>query len=133
SRYAALYDQKIVSRDQMEQFRANADAMAQTVAADKATIESVKATMGASQAAVENARVQLGFTSIPSPINGRTGNLTVKQGNIANANSQELVTINQVEPIYVTFAVPEAQLTAVKKHMATPKLPLPARPHADPH
>lgn len=131
-RYAQLFEQKIVSRDQAEQFRANADAMAQTVAADRAAIESVKATMGASRAAVENARVQLGFTSIPSPINGRTGNLTVKQGNIATANSQELVTINQVEPIYVTFAVPEAQLTAVKKYMAVGRLPVRARPQDDP-
>lgn len=131
-RYAQLFEQKIVSRDQMEQFRANADAMAQTVAADRATIESVKANMGASRAAVENANVQLGFTSIPSPIDGRTGNLTVKAGNIANANSQELVTINQVEPIYVTFAVPEAQLTAVKKYMAGGRLPVRARPQDDP-
>ena len=127
NRYSQLFEQKIVSKDQAEQFRANADAIAQTVMADKATIESVKASIGASRAAMENARVQLGFTSIRSPINGRTGNLTVKQGNIANANSQELVTINQVEPIYVTFAVPEAQLTAVKKYMAVGKLPVRTR------
>src|SRR6185436_3782002 len=73
------------------------------------------------------AKVQLGFTNIRSPITGRTGNLTVKQGNIANANSQELVTIVQVEPIYVAFAVPEAQLTAVKKYMAVGKLPVRVR------
>src|SRR6266568_3992963 len=127
NRYSQLFEQKIVSKDQAEQFRANADAIAQTVLADQATIESVKASIGASRAAMENARVQLGFTSIRSPINGRTGNLTVKQGNIANANSQELVTINQVEPIYVTFAVPEAQLTAVKKYMAVGKLPVRTR------
>jgi multidrug efflux system membrane fusion protein len=130
-RYAQLFDQKIVSKDQAEQFRANADAIAQTVQADKATIESVKASIGASRAAMENARVQLGFTTIRSPITGRTGNLTVKQGNIATANSQELVTIVQVEPIYVTFAVPEAQLTAVKKYMAVGKLPVRVRQQDD--
>jgi len=131
NRYAQLYEQKIVSRDQAEQFRANADAMAQTVAADKATIESVKASIGASRAAMENAKIQLGFTSIPAPITGRTGNLTVKQGNIANANSQELMTINQVEPIYVTFSVPEAQLTGIKRYMTLGKLPVRARPQDD--
>ena len=58
----------------------------------------------------ENAKVQLGFTTIYSPINGRTGNLTVKQGNVVTANNMDMMTINQVEPIYVTFSVPEAQL-----------------------
>jgi len=131
-RYAQFFEQKMVSRDQADQFKADTDAMAQSVAADRATIESVKATIGASQTAIENARIQLGFTEIPSPITGRTGNLTVKLGNIATANSQELVTINQVEPIYVTFAVPEAQLTAVKKYMAVGRLPVRARPQDDP-
>ena len=97
----------IISKDQAEQLRANADAIAQAVAADQAAIESAKAAIGASQAAVENAQVQLSYTTIRSPIDGRTGNLTVKQGNVVTANSMDLMTINQVEPIYVTFSVPE--------------------------
>ena len=120
--------QGIISRDQSEQLRANADAMAQAVAADKATIESAKAAIGASRAAAENARVQLSYTKIISPIDGRTGNLTVKQGNVVTANNLELVTINEVEPIYVTFAVPESQLPAIKRFMAQGKLPVRARP-----
>jgi membrane fusion protein, multidrug efflux system len=132
SRYQQLFEQKIISRDQAEQLRANADAISQGVAADRATIESAKASIGASRAAVENAQVQLGYTSIRSPIDGRTGNLTVKQGNVVMANSQELMTINQVEPIYVTFAVPESQLTAIKTYMAQTKLPVRAQPQDDP-
>ena len=131
TRYAQLFEQKVVSRDQMEQMRANADAIAQSVEADKATIASATAAIGASKAAVENARVQLGYTRIPSPIDGRTGNLTVKQGNVVTANSQELMTINQVEPIYVTFAVPEAQLTAIKRYSAQSKLVVRAKPQDD--
>ena len=111
--------------------RANADAIAQAVQADKAAIESAKAAIGASTAAVENARVQLGFTSIRSPINGRTGNLIVKAGNVVTANNMELMTINEVEPIYVTFSVPEAQLTAIKKYMAQGKLQVRAQPQDD--
>ena len=80
---------------------------------------------------MENARVQLGFTTIRSPITGRTGNLTVKQGNVVTANNMELMTINEVEPIYVTFSVPEAQLTAIKKYMAQGKLPVRAQPQDD--
>lgn len=131
NRYQQLYDQKIISRDQAEQLRANADAVAQAVQADLATIESMKASIGASRAAVENAKVQLGYTKIYSPITGRTGNLTVKQGNVVTANNLELMTINQVEPIYVTFAVPESQLTAIKTYMAQGKLTVRAKPQDD--
>jgi multidrug efflux system membrane fusion protein len=127
-RYEQLFEQKIISKDQAEQLRANADAVGQAVAADKATIESVKASIQASRAAVENAKVQLEYTQIRSPITGRTGNLTVKSGNVVTANNMELLTITQVEPIYVTFAVPEAQLASVKRYMAVGKLPVRARP-----
>jgi len=130
-RYQQLFEQKIISRDQAEQLRATADAAAQAVAADRATIDSAQANIGASRANVENAQVQLGYTKIQSPIDGRTGNVSVKQGNVVMANSLELLTITQVEPIYVTFAVPESQLTAVKTYMAAGKLPVRARPQDD--
>ena len=122
----------MISKDQSEQFRATADAADQAVAADKAAIESAEAAIGASQAAIEIARVQLGYTSIRSPIDGRTGNLNVKQGNVVMANTVDLMTINQVEPIYVTFAVPEAQLPAIKRYMAEGKLAVRAQPQDDP-
>jgi membrane fusion protein, multidrug efflux system len=70
--------------------------------------------------------VQLGYTEIRSPIDGRTGNLAVKQGNIVTANTSELMTINEVQPIYVTFTVPEARLGEVKRYMAEGKLPVTA-------
>jgi multidrug efflux system membrane fusion protein len=131
TRFAELFKNGIISKDQAEQVRANADAIAQAVQADKAAIESAKAAIGASTAAVENARVQLGFTTIRSPITGRTGNLTVKAGNVVTANNMELMTINEVEPIYVTFSVPEAQLTAIKKFMGQGKLQVRAQPQDD--
>jgi membrane fusion protein, multidrug efflux system len=130
-RYSQLFQDKVVSKDQAEQLRANADAVNQTVAADKAAIESAKAAIGASQSAVDNARLQLTYTEITSPINGRTGNVTVKQGNVVMANSMEMCTITQVEPIYVTFSVPEAQLPAIKRYMEQGKLPVRARPQDD--
>ena len=131
TRYAELFKNGIISRDQSEQVRANADAVAQAVAADTAAIESAKASIGATQAAVENAKVQLSYTTIRSPIDGRTGNHTVKLGNVVTANNMELVTINQVQPIYVTFSVPEAQLPAIKRYMAQGKLPVRVRPQDD--
>jgi len=128
TRYSELFKSGIISKDQAEQLRANADAVAQAVNADQAAIGSAKAAIGASQAAADNARVQLGFTTITAPITGRTGNLTVKQGNVVTANNMELTTINEVEPIYVTFSVPEAQLPAIKRYMAQGKLPVRSRP-----
>jgi multidrug efflux system membrane fusion protein len=127
-RYAELFQAGVISKDQAEQLRASADASAQAVNADKAAIASAQAAIGASTATAENAKVQLGFTTIYSPINGRTGNLTVKQGNVVTANNMDMMTINQVEPIYVTFSVPESQLTAIKKYMALGSLTVRTRP-----
>jgi membrane fusion protein, multidrug efflux system len=128
-RYTKLFDQGIVSREQTDQMRANSDALNQTILADKAAIESARAQIGADKAAianaeamVENAKVQFEYTAIRSPIDGRTGNLAVKQGNIVAPNTMELMTIAEVHPIYVTFSVPEAQLGEIKKYMAQRKL-----------
>jgi multidrug efflux system membrane fusion protein len=131
ARYAKLFEAGVVSREQTDQARASADALAQTILADKAAIESAKAQIVASKSAVENAKVQLSYTAIHSPIDGRTGNLTVKQGNLVAANVMELVTIAEVQPIYVTFSVPEAQLTGIKKYMAQGKLSVNATPQDD--
>lgn len=127
-RYAELFQAGVISKDQAEQLRASADASQQAVVADQAAIASAQAAIGASTATAENAKVQLGFTTIYSAINGRTGNLTVKQGNVVTANNMDMMTINQVEPIYVTFSVPEAQLTAIKKYMALGSLTVRTRP-----
>ena len=59
----------------------------------------------------------LSYTIIRSPINGRTGNLMVKSGNLVTANSTELMTIAQVEPVFVTFSVPALHLPAIKRNM----------------
>jgi multidrug efflux system membrane fusion protein len=132
ARYAELFKSGIISKDQDEQLRATADAQTQAVAADNAAIKSAEAAIGASQAAIETARIQLDYTSIRSPIDGRTGAINVKLGNVVTANTVDLMSINQVEPIYVTFSVPEAQLPAIKRYMAEGKLPVRAQPQDDP-
>lgn len=130
-RYQKLADQGIVSKEQTDQIGSNADALAQAVLADKAAIESAKAQIISSKSAVENAKVQLSYTTILSPIDGRTGNLTVKQGNIVTPNTMELMTITEMEPIYVTFSVPEANLADIKRYMAQGKLSVYASPQDD--
>jgi len=74
------------------------------------------------EASVSRATLNLEFTSIRSPIDGQTGNLQVKEGNIVKAPDDTLVTINQIRPIYVTFSVPEQELPGIRRRMAETKL-----------
>ena len=83
---AKLAAEGVISRENLDQARAETDARAAAVRADQAAIESARAAIQANLAALENARVQLGYTTISSPIDGRTGNLIVKQGNLIKAN-----------------------------------------------
>ena len=113
-RYAELVEKQYVSREQYDQIRTNADAAAAVVEADKA--------------AVENAKVQLSYCYIYSPVNGRVGTLLVNEGNLVRVNDgTPLVVINQLLPIYVTFSVPEQYLADIKKRMAAGKLIVSAR------
>jgi multidrug efflux system membrane fusion protein len=107
-RYQELVKKGYVSQADYDQMRTNADALEATVKADKA--------------AVENARLQLTYCFIYSPITGRTGNLLVHQGNIIKENDKTIVTINQVQPIYVSFNVPEQRLAEIKKYSAGERL-----------
>ena len=114
ARYNSLFERDLVTKEMIEQARANADALAASVRADTAAIQSARAAIAATNAALENAKVMLEYTVIRSPINGRTGSLEAKQGNVVSPNAV-LMTINQIEPIYVTFSVPEARLKEIRK------------------
>ena len=127
-RYAKLFSEGIVSKEQGDQLNSTADSLAQGVRADKAAGDSLRAQMRADQAAIRNLKVQLAYTTISSPIDGRTGNLTVKPGNVVNANTSSLISITQVQPIYATFSVPETHLSAIRRYMAQGKLTVQATP-----
>lgn len=82
-------------------------------------VSALEATLTADRASVENARVQLQYATITAPITGRTGALQVHPGNLVRANdTTPLVVINQVSPVNVSFAVPEAQLSLLKGFLA---------------
>jgi membrane fusion protein, multidrug efflux system len=127
-RQAQLVQRGIISRDAGEQVRAQADATAAVVKADRANIESARAQLVAQQAAVDSARVSLDYTIIKSPIDGRTGNLSVKVGSLITANNTELITIARVQPVYVTFSVPAVHLPTIKRHMTSDPLSVAAVP-----
>ena len=104
-RYGELVKKQYVSQEQYDQIRTNAGALEATVEADRA--------------AVENAKVQLGYCYLYSPVTGRTGSLLAHEGNLVRVNdATPLLVINQISPIYVNFSVPEQHLPEVKKRMA---------------
>jgi multidrug efflux system membrane fusion protein len=108
SREQKLFDAKIISRDELDTNKAALDAATGVVAADTA--------------AVTNAELNLEFTEIRSPIDGKVGELQFYQGNVVKAEDDTLLTINQIHPIYVQFAVPEQYLPEIKKQMGGGKL-----------
>ena len=117
-RYEDLAKRGIAPREQVDTSRADLSALNATVSADKA--------------AVENATVQLDYATIKAPISGRTGALMVHEGNLVRANDQTpLVTINQVMPMSVSFAVPEARLSDLKRYMTGGALRVTATPPND--
>ena len=119
-RYRRLVDGGFVAREQYDQIKTAELALAATIEADRAAVETAKALVQADQAAVENVRVQLSYTEIRAPIDGRTGNLLLHKGNVVKANDvgNPMVVINRIHPIYVAFSVPEAQLEQIKRYRA---------------
>jgi len=104
-RYAELVKKGYVAQEQYDQISTNA--------------ASFEAIVNADMAVVENARLQLKYCYIYSPISGRTGNLMANEGNLIKANADTaIVVINQVQPIYVTFSVPEQSLSEIKRYMS---------------
>jgi membrane fusion protein, multidrug efflux system len=123
-RNADLLKEGVLSKMQSDQTQSDADARAEAVRADQAALESAQAAIDADQAALDRSKLQLGYCTILSPIDGRTGAVTVKPGNLITANNTEFTTINQVQPVYVTFSVPEKILSDVRKFMVEGKLPV---------
>jgi len=107
-RYEDLVAKDYVTRQQYDGVIANQKALGATVRSD--------------EAALERARLDLAYCSIRSPIDGRTGAVMVQVGNIVKSNDATLVAINQVVPIYVSFAVPERDLAEIRKRQAQGKL-----------
>ena len=117
-RYAELAEKGVVSKEQYDQFRANFEALQATLNADKAAINSAEQAIKADQANLANARLQLSYCFIHSPIDGRTGSLMVHQGNLVKANDVPIVVVDQIDPIRASFTVPEQQLADIKKYSA---------------
>jgi len=105
TRYAGLVKQDYVTKEQYDQITADAAALRAAVAADQASVETV--------------RLELDYCTISSPVTGRTGTINVDVGNLVKANDDlPLVTINQTRPIDASFPVPAQFLPLVIAHRA---------------
>ncbi len=105
-RYSHLDQQSAISKESLAQYETRA--------------ETTKADVQSRAAALANAELQLGYTEIRAPIAGRTGQLLLHEGALmkANDNNFTVVTINQLTPISVAYAVPEDSLPAIRATMA---------------
>ncbi len=102
-RYAGLVQKDYVTKEQYDSTRSNAAAAMATVKAD--------------EAAVENARLQLSYCAVTAPISARAGSVLVYPGNQVKGNDDKpLVVLNQIQPVYISFAVPESSLAAIRQH-----------------
>lgn len=115
--YEDLFKRGLIPRDQYETQRASNDALQATLAADRA--------------AVDNAKLNFAYTRISAPVSGRTGAITVHVGDLVRANdATPLVIINQLAPIYVSFAVPGRYLGDIRRFQAQRPLLVTARGQA---
>jgi multidrug efflux system membrane fusion protein len=105
-RYADLVEKEFVTRQQYEGAKANAAALEASVVADQAT--------------VDRAALELAYCSIRAPIAGRTGRLLVHAGNLVAANGPaQLLTIEQLRPVFATFSVPEQHVATLRSKRGT--------------
>ncbi len=98
-----LFDTKLVSQEEFDNARAAMDVQ--------------QGIMQADQAAITNAMLNLAYTSITSPMDGLAGSQLVFVGNIIKSPDDPMLTINQIHPIYVSFAVPERYLPEIRREL----------------
>ncbi len=106
-RYSTLIQRGVASKEQTSQILTAA--------------ESTKSELAARQADLDAARLSMEWTKVTSPVNGRAGAALLKAGNIAQPNVDTLVVINQIQPVYVSFALPENSLNNVREAMKSGK------------
>src|SRR5580658_389722 len=116
-RYDALAKDGLISKDQNSTYQTTFNSQNEALRADEAAINSAKASLNVDKAALETAKLNLSYCYINSPIDGRAGSLLVQAGNLVKANdTTALVNINQLEPVYVDFSVPEQFLDEIRSY-----------------
>lgn len=150
-RYSYLIEKGFTTKEQYDKYRTEADSMKATLKSDTEAVRNAKANLRAAGATLENSKsmlqvkkaaieqyeaaikeskatlaqsqIQLGYCTISSPIDGKTGSLLIHMGNLVKPNdTNALVVINEITPIYVEFSLPEKQLPDLKTEMSKKSL-----------
>jgi RND family efflux transporter MFP subunit len=132
-RYSTLLQKELIAREQYDQFRTNMVMLEATVEADRAAFDNAKAALGAARAAIDNAsaviradeaavestELQLGYTTIRSPLDGRMGRAEVRVGSlVGRSDSTLLATVSTLDPVYVNFSVSEREALGIWRRRA---------------
>ena len=112
-RQRELFRQEYVSRAELDAAQNQVDMLRSQVAIDRASLEA--------------SRVARGFGEITAPITGRSGAIAVYPGSLVQPNGAALLVITQVDPINVSFTLPERELADVQQAMARGEVPVNAR------
>jgi multidrug efflux system membrane fusion protein len=122
-REAKLVETGVISSQDYDNAASKAQSDEAVVRADQESVSNLQSAVKAQQAVVDNAKVQLSYTDIRAPIDGKTGSLDVTAGNLVQpGQTTPLVTITQTSPIYVTFSIPEQQLALVRRYQGSSDL-----------
>src|SRR5262249_7760499 len=116
-RFATLMQRGLISTEQSDQVRSQANAAQESVRADQAAIDNVRALLEVDEHALKAAKLQLSYCTIYSPMDGRTGAVMLKAGNLIKSADAPIVVINQTNPIYINFTVPQQYWPEIKKNM----------------
>jgi membrane fusion protein, multidrug efflux system len=119
--------QSVSAQKDLERFKTlvlkNAETQ-QNVDAQQAKVDQLKATIDADQGAIESAQTQLSYATITAPIDGRVGFRQVDAGNIIHAGDQNPLTVlTQIQPVVVTFTLPQKDLEDVRSAMLRGSVP----------
>jgi len=109
-RYGELLKKDYVTKDQAEQTQTDLEVLEASIKGDEAVLQT--------------AELNLSYCKITSPITGRAGSILVNQGNLikANDNTRPLMVINQIQPVYMQFSVPEQRLPEIQSQIRTNEL-----------
>lgn len=139
-RYGTLVAAGVVAREQYEEFKANQDSLNANVGAARAAVASANESLKVDAAAIDSAKVELSYCYIRAPIDGRAGQRLVDIGNVVSpggtgnrnstegggsgstANSNSLLVIERLDPIYADFTISQDKLTAVQEEMRSGSL-----------
>jgi membrane fusion protein, multidrug efflux system len=125
SRDTATLDNQQREFTRQEQLLAAKISTQQDYDAARTAVAVTTQTIASDKAAIDNARLTLDYDTIRAPIPGRTGKVLIDLGNVVKANDTvSMVTINQIQPVYVTFSVPQRYLVDIRQRYRAGQLPV---------